>query len=81
MNNHNSSTEYCLQGTVTRHQVECKEMPFFVNSNGDIAYREPYNIIFEQTNGRRHNNTMYEMCKALNIAYKYGYEMDRVEYK
>jgi hypothetical protein len=72
-------TPICLQGSVKQYQVFCKEMPFFVNNNGDIAYRESYDVIIE-IYGRTCKYS-HELVHALNDAYKRGYEMDRVIWK
>src|ERR1035437_5999782 len=65
---------YCIQGTVTQHWIKCKEMPFFVNNNGDIAYREANNVMLEITG--KCDTTTKAVLKSLNQAYKLGYEMD-----
>jgi hypothetical protein len=70
---------YCIQGHVTKCQIECKEMPFFINNSGDIAFREATNVVMDVF-GNTHKYSL-EIVKGLNAAYKMGYEMDRVEWK
>ena len=52
-------------------------MPFFINNNGDIAYLTNENVILEIT-GKSIRNSVYDIVKALNQAYKYGYENDHL---
>lgn len=71
------TSSMCISGSVTQVQVYCKEMPYFVNNNGDIAFREPHNVIFYMNS----HQSAVEVCKGLNAAFKAGYEQDRVEWK
>ena len=64
-----------MQDSITQHQVECSEMPFFINNNGDIAYREQYHVVMDIFG--RSQKYAIEIVKGLNDAYKKGYEMDR----
>ena len=68
-----------FQGSVAQHQVYCKEMPLFVNNNGDIAYREPHHVVLDIFGSS--SKYALEIVKGLNDAYKKGYEMDRVIWK
>lgn len=64
-----------FQGSVKQQQVFCKEMPFFINSNGDIAYRNPHDVIMDISFGRR--RLAETIVRGLNEAYKLGYEYQR----
>jgi len=68
-----------MQGSVKQYQVKCSEMPFFLNNNGDIAYRESHDVLLEVFGSSQRYSP--EIVKALNEAYKRGYEMDRVIWK
>lgn len=77
--NPETDKNYCMQGHLTQHQLTCTEMPFFINNNGDIAYREATNVMLEITG--KCDVTTKAVLKSLNRAYKLGYEMDWVEWK
>ena len=65
------------QGSTYLHQVICKETPFFVTVNYDIAYRDISNVVLVTgRSGKAAKESMHEICHALNMAYKYGYEMN-----
>lgn len=70
----------CLCGTIKKQQIKCKELPFFINNNGDIAYLEPTNLFAALKNSHLHYNITLEVVKALNLAYKYGFEKDKFEW-
>ena len=68
-----------FQCNVSQRQVLCKEMPFFVNTNGDIAYRNPHYVILDVDYGR--GKLANTIVKALNEAYKLGFEYQRLEWR
>lgn len=79
MENTITSDSVCQQGSVKLTQVLCNEMPFFVNNNGDIAYRDPHNVIIDVDYGRK--SLAEKIVVGLNEAYKLGFEYERFEWK
>lgn len=69
-----------ITGSVVKQQVVCNEEPFFVNLNGSVAYKTPDNIIVHFYYDNSHTSAI-QMAKALNTAYKFGYEKDRYEWR
>lgn len=69
----------CQQGFVTKRQVLCTKIPFFINSNGDIAFETPHNVVYDIDAGRE--KLAKEIVTGLNDAFKLGYECDRFEWE
>lgn len=69
----------CVSGVVEQIQVKCNEKPFFINQDGNISYRSHENVILNVFG--RSLTFAPDICRALNLAYELGYEMDRVTWQ
>ena len=70
INNHNVSG-MCYIPKAQEERV-CIEKPFFLNSNGHIAFRKDDFIVLEVIRGNHKDLGL--QIETLNLAFKYGYE-------
>ena len=80
---HGDGKPVAICGSARQVQVVCKEQPFFINNNRDVAFQDPTNVIlflnYEFFSGISEQSAR-DMVRALNLAYKLGYEKDRKEW-
>ena len=83
-----NETSYCVQGRVHVKPAVCNEFPYSLKADGRIYYKEAVYLtktrinMFGYSKEVRWDDEMgYLFVKALNDAYKAGYEKDQVTYE